>query len=157
MKRSVWGIMLVVTGAASAFITRKILEKNVYKEHQTAEKHFAMIKVFNRWMHNKQEQKEISKFLEERGYHSVAIYGMSFLGECLLDELQGTDINVKYAIDRNAENIHSKIDVKKLTDDLPETDVIVVTAIYFYEEIREELSQLVDCPIISLEDVVYEI
>ena len=46
---------------------------------------------------------------------------------------------------------------KKLTDDLPETDVIVVTAIYFYEEIREELSQLVDCPIISLEDVVYEI
>ncbi len=35
-------------------------------------------------------------------------------------------------------------------------DAIVVTAITFYDEIKEELSRKIDCPIISLEDILYE-
>ena len=44
-----------------------------------------------------------------------------------------------------------------IDDDLEEVDAVVVTAITFFDEIEEKLSQKIDCPIISLEDILYEI
>lgn len=148
---------LMIVGILSVLVTKTVMEKKVNKEHQMSEKHLTIVKVFNRWMRNKQEKKEIVKYLEQQGYQSIAIYGMSFLGERLLDELKGSGIIVKYAIDRNAENIRSKVKVKNLADELPEVDAIIVTAVYFFEEIKETISQKVNCPIISLEDIVYEV
>ena len=40
---------------------------------------------------------------------------------------------------------------------LAEADAVIVTAIYNFDEIEEKLSDLIDCPIISLEDIIYEI
>lgn len=148
---------LMIVGILSVLVTKTVMERKVNKEHQMSEKHLTIVKVFNRWMRNKQEKKEIVKYLEQRGYQSIAIYGMSFLGERLLDEMKGSGIIVKYAIDRNAENIRSKVKVNNLADELPEVDAIIVTAVYFFEEIKETISQKVNCPIISLEDIVYEV
>ena len=36
-------------------------------------------------------------------------------------------------------------------------DIIVVTAITFFSDIEEELCDMVDCPIISMEDIIYEL
>ena len=36
-------------------------------------------------------------------------------------------------------------------------DAVVVTAITFFEEVEEMLRQKVDCPIISLEDILYDV
>jgi hypothetical protein len=36
-------------------------------------------------------------------------------------------------------------------------DAIVVTAITFFDEIEEKLSEKIDCPIISLDDILYEV
>ena len=80
---------------------------------------------------------------------------MSYLGERLLDELKDTGIVVRYGIDKNAQNIYADVEIKSLDDELPEVDAIVVTAVYFFDEIEEELSKRVEYPIISLEDVVY--
>ena len=54
-------------------------------------------------------------------------------------------------------NLFSVIDIVSPEDDLETVDVIVVTAITFYEEVKEQLSEKLDCPIISLEDILYEI
>ena len=40
---------------------------------------------------------------------------------------------------------------------LEEVDVIIVTAIHYYDEIEREMSEYVDCPIVSLEDVIYDL
>ena len=64
---------------------------------------------------------------------------------------------VKYIIDKNADCIYSDVDVITPDDDLEQVDVIVVTAIYYFDEIEEMLSQKVDYPIISLEDILYEV
>ena len=40
---------------------------------------------------------------------------------------------------------------------LETVDAVVVTAITFFDEIEERLSEKVDCPIISLEDILYEV
>lgn len=64
---------------------------------------------------------------------------------------------MEYGIDKNADSIYADIDVLTVEDDLESVDVVVVTAITFFDEIEEKLSEKMDCPIISLEDILYEI
>ena len=44
-----------------------------------------------------------------------------------------------------------------MEDDLKPVDAVVVTAITFFNEIEEQLSQKMKCPIISLEEILYEV
>ena len=90
-------------------------------------------------------------------FRSVAIYGMKELGERLYDELENSGIEVCYIIDKNADSIYADVDVITPDDDLKPVDVIVVTAIYYFDEIEEMLSEKVDYPVISLEDILYEV
>ena len=82
---------------------------------------------------------------------------MSYAGETLVDELKETEVQIAYAIDKNANSIYSDINVITMDDNLEDVDAIVVTAITFFDEIEEQLQSKVSCPIISLEDILYEI
>lgn len=111
----------------------------------------------NQWVKVKQEGKNLADYFVSNGYHRIAVYGMSYAGETLLDELKDTSITVEYGIDKNADSIYADVDIFSMDDDLDEVDAIVVTAITFFDEIKEKLSDKVECPIISLEDVLYEV
>ena len=82
---------------------------------------------------------------------------MSYAGETLVDELRGSTVTVVYGIDKNAVSLYSDVDIVSMEDDLEIVDAIVVTAITFFDEIEEQLSEKIDCPIISLEDILYEV
>ena len=97
------------------------------------------------------------EYFKKNEYKTVAVYGMKELGERLCDELKGTDITVSYAIDKNADQLYADIDIVTPDDELAPVDVIVVTAITFFDEIEEMMSEKVDCPVISLEDIPYEV
>jgi len=109
------------------------------------------------WLRIKQEGKSLPAFFEQNGYKTVAIYGMKELGERLYDELKNSEIEVKYVIDKNVDSIYADADVVTPEETLENVDVIVVTAIHYFDEIEETLSAKVNCPIISIEDVIYEI
>ena len=49
------------------------------------------------------------------------------------------------------------VQIKTPDSELPMVDVIIVTAITFFEEIEEALYSKIDCPILSMEDILYEI
>lgn len=74
-----------------------------------------------------------------------------------VDEFKGTDITIVYGIDKNADSIYADVDVVSMEDVLDEVDAVVVAAITFFDEIEEKLSEKVDCPILSLENILYEI
>ena len=82
---------------------------------------------------------------------------MSYAGETLIDELKDTEVEVEYGIDQNAERLYADIDIVTMDDELKDVDAIVVTSITFYDEIEERLSHKVNCPIISLDDILYEV
>lgn len=113
--------------------------------------------MMSQWVKVKQEGKNLSSYLEKNGYKKIAVYGMSYAGEALINELENSDIAVAYGIDRNAGSLYADVDIVSIDDDLEEVDAVVVTAITFFDEIEEKLSQKIDCPIISLEDILYEI
>lgn len=147
----------VAGGAIGAGAVGKISGEATAKAQNMSAKHLALFKMMNQWVKVKQQGKNLSSYFEENGYVKIAIYGMSYAGETLIDELRGTSVQVVYGIDQRADKLYAEVDIVTLEDTLEEVDAIVVTAITFFDEIEEELKNKMDCPIISLEDVLYEV
>lgn len=147
----------VVSAIAGAGAVGKVMigEKNKAKE--MSDKHLALFLMMNQWVKVKQEGKKLEEYFIKNEYWKIAIYGMSYAGETLVDELRGTEVKVVYGIDKNADTIYSDIDILSMEDDLAKVDAVVVTAITFFDEIEENLSEKLDCPILSLEHILYEI
>lgn len=158
MKKWMLSLLSAVMGVvAGAGITSRLTEKTIKKNSDMSDKHLALFLMMNEWVKVKQEGKNLAEYFVEKGYKRIAIYGMSYAGETLLDELNDTDIEVVYAIDKNAKSIYLDIDTVTIESDLQEVDVVVVTAITFFDDIEEKLKEKLECPIVSLEDILYEI
>lgn len=158
MNKGIVSILSAIAGAgAGATAVGKVMGDKVNSWKQLSDKHLALFQMMNQWVKVKQEGKNLSQYFEANNYKNIAVYGMSYAGETLVDELENTNITVKYGIDKKAENIYSEIPVVTMDDELEEVDAVVVTAITFFDEIAEKLEKKVDCPIISLEDILYEV
>lgn len=151
-------VLGAVTGAAvGAVAVGKAASETTSKTKQMSDKHLALYLMMNRWVEVKQEGKSLVDYFKKNNYKTIAIYGMNYVGERLLNELKGGEVIVKYGIDQRADEIYTDIDLVTMNDELLEVDAIVVTPIFFFDEIQDELSNKIDCPIISLEDILYEV
>lgn len=158
MKKLFLLISSILTGMlAGAGIVKKIDGKLIEEAKDMSDKHLSLFLMMNEWVKIKQNGKNLLDYFVRNNYNRIAIYGMSYVGETLLKELSGSEVEVVYGIDKNAEIIDQEFKVITMENPLEEGDVIVVTAITFYDEIEEKLSKKIDCPIISLEDILYEI
>lgn len=158
MKKGVISVLSALAGAAIGAGAVNIVSGNKEQAiYLHSEKHLALFIMMNQWVRVKQDGKNLESFFEKNGYKKIAIYGMSYAGETLLNELKDSGITVAYGIDKNANAIYTDVNIVSMEDDLEEVDAIVVTAITFFDEIEEKLSEKVNCPIISLEDILYEI
>lgn len=162
MKKGFGGIVSTLAGMAAGAVAGGVAAKTASSKtiKNLADGHVKVHELymaFDQWLRIRQEGKTLVEYFEKQGYKTVAIYGLKELGERLYDELQGSGITVKYVIDKNADSIYADVDVVTPDDELEPVDVIVVTAIYYFDEIEEMLSAKVDYPIVSLEDILYEV
>lgn len=128
----------------------------IKKWNENSDKYLTSTRLFDKWFEKKQKGKQIVWYFKEKNICSIAIYGMSYLGQRLNEELKNSSVNVKYVIDKNAKEIFSDVKLITPTDDMELVDAIVVTATYYYDEIRSFLVNKVQYKIISLEDIINE-
>ncbi|MCI9592691.1 MAG: hypothetical protein HFG51_00890 [Lachnospiraceae bacterium] len=158
MKKVILSLLSAAMGAVAGIgITNNFMGKTIKQNSAMSNKHLNLFLMMNEWVKVKQEGKNLAEYFARKGYKKIAIYGMSYAGETLLDELSETDIEVVYGIDKNAKSIYLNVNVVTMEENLEEVDAVVVTAITYYDEIEKELSKKLKCPIVSLEDVLYEI
>lgn len=162
MKKRAGGVFSALAGmavgaAAGGVAAGKVSSKKINELMEGHKKVHELYMAFDQWLRIRQEGKTLAEYFEKNNYKTAAIYGMKELGERLYDELKDSDITVSYIIDKNADSIYADVDVVTPDDELGAVDVIVVTAIYYFDEIEENLSGKIDCPIVSLEDILYEI
>lgn len=143
--------------AAGAGAVGRTMGKAAAKAEKMSEKHLALYLMMNQWVKVKQEGKNLSEYFERNGYRRIAVYGMSYAGETLVEELEGTGTEVSYGIDQRAESLYVNLEVVTMEEELKEVDAVVVTAVTYYEEIAEQLGERVSCPVLSLEDILYEV
>lgn len=131
---------------------KSFLNEKINGEAKLNEFYFIMLQ----WLRVHNEGRSLANYFIKNGYRTVAIYGMKELGETLLKELRQGGVEVRYAIDRDADKLFVNIDIRKPEGHLDSVDVVVVTAVHYYEEIRKDLSSKMSADIVSLEDVVWE-
>ncbi len=161
MKKGNFILGIIVGSMAGAVIgfgvSTKIANKLIAKKDIRSDKFVGYFNLLDQWMAIKEDGKPFASFFERNKYFEIAVYGLGKIGNHLLRELKGTDIKVLYAIDSKGEELNSDIEVYTLDDEIPIADVIVVTANFDYDNIKRKLEEKVDIPIISIDDVIYEI
>lgn len=158
MKKGMVSILSLTTGImAGVAIGLYKGEKKRASEKGMSEKLLTLFLMMDQWVSVKQEGKNLSGYFEKNGYKKIAIYGMSYAGIALARELKNTATEVKYGIDKNAGNLSAPIKVLSPESDLDKVDAVVVTAVSYFDQIEEELRRKFGCPILSLEDIVYEV
>ena len=106
------------------------------------------------WIKLKQDGNSIASYLNQNGYNKIAIYGMSYVAELLIRELSKSNIQVVYGLDRKITGSFWGVDIYSTDESLPKVDAVIVTAVTFFDDIEKQLAPKVDCPIISLEDII---
>lgn len=160
MKKGIIALLSLIIGVTVGGIGIGYLqgkqEENTLKK---IDKFKGYYQILNQWLALKHEGKSLESFFEERGYKNVAIYGMGEMGNRLYEELKKTNINVKYAVDKSAFLIYPELESINMekAQELPEVDVIVVTAAFAFDEIEESLKEKTDSPIISLQNIIFQI
>ena len=147
-----FAIGLVVGG----IIVGKFLLKRLDKAQAVSDKHLQLYQMTTEWVKAKQNGKKLSEFLTKLGYKTVAIYGMGITGDRVFEELENTNIEVKYCIDKNAKNIYSVVNVLSPNETLAEVDAVIVTTIAYFDEIEEMLSKKLKGKIVALDDLIYD-
>lgn len=144
----------VVAGSLVSHYSRKQLQTSQWHIKRFQDHYWLL----NHWLELKNEGKSTASYFEEMGYCHIAVYGMAELGNRLMEDLEDSPVQMDYGIDRDISCSIARIDeVYYPEDDLPETDIIVVTPYSMFEEIKELLEKKVKCPVVSLEEVVWSV
>lgn len=132
--------------------TSKTVKNSMEEELRKSQEFYS---VMYKWLKLKNNGYNIESYFKEHGFRSVAIYGMRELGELLYDELQGIeDVRVECCIDRDMEGSYKGTPIVK-PDAKCDADVIVVTAIHYFNDIENDLIKRVNGKVVSIEDVLY--
>jgi FlaA1/EpsC-like NDP-sugar epimerase len=151
---SIAGMTSIVIGIT--WYNRRRLEK----QSKIGKRYQAYYSVTNQWIDNKNKGRKLEQYFKEKNVASIAIYGMGSLGRLLLEDLKGSDIEIKYIIDNNAENIDMeciKVPIIR-SDELAGQQAVqmtVVTPVTEFKSIKEKIQNSTSSKIISLEDVVF--
>lgn len=114
------------------------------------------LSMMNQWLILKQEGKNIDRFIKAHGWREIAVYGMAIYGRHVIRELKESDCRVVYAIDRKKLVEYEGVKILQPVELLPEVDVVINSVIHEHDNIAGELRNVVSCPVVSLETVVFE-
>lgn len=124
------------------------------KEKIALEKNVNYYVLLDFWMQALENKKHVRDFFIMRNYKTIAIYGMAVLGKHLQYQLQDT-LDILYTIDRKIITYNQKqYSMEESIGILPKPDVIVVTPVIEYANIKENISRFICTDIISIEEVI---
>ena len=156
-KKAVSGIIGAIVGTVvGGTVVGKQYEKHYAFVEKNTSKYTELYNVLYQWLRVYQEGKNLSRYFKNHNYRKAVVYGMSEVGYLVVDELEKNGIDVPYCIDKNADNFFAKMKIYRPEDDLPETDVVIVAAVQYYNDIKACLEKKMCCPIVSLADIVWE-
>ncbi|MCI9134009.1 MAG: hypothetical protein HFI31_07470 [Lachnospiraceae bacterium] len=150
-------IVSFVGGALLGGMGICVLKHREEKEtRKDAKKYLDLYRTMSQYVVTKQQHKEVSDYFEENGYERIAVYGMSHMGQRLIDDLKDSKVQVVYGVDQRADRLTYSLPIYRPSEELPQVDAIVVTA-YDFDEIEEELAEKVDFQILNFSDIIFGI
>lgn len=134
-----------------------LMNQKVIEKYNLSEKYRVLFQLMSMWVKIKQEKIFLQEYFYHNGMRNIAIYGFGAVGRLLECELKDSDISVLYIIDKNADNCLAENRVYTPDEELPDVDAVIVTAVTYFEEIEKNMSSKMRCPIVSLEDIMFDL
>lgn len=151
-------MMWLMVGAACVYCARRRKKRDLMAQKKETDKFYDNYQLLSHWMEVKNEGRSLYEYFEIKGYSTIAVYGMGELANRLCEELENTDVSVKYGIDREVAGTISRMDqIFSPDDSLELVDAVIVTPFYAMDSIRDALRKKINCPIVSLEEVVWSL
>lgn len=162
MKKIINYVGIIVISVIVGIITGVVMimrfcEKVMKNESDRANKNGYIFRKACKWLRAEQRRQTIDLKLMERQISEVAIYGKGQMGKCLINELENSNVKIKYLIDKDGNSNEFQYKCYHPEDLLPEVQAIIVTPIYQFAEIAAELKYSGNVQIISLEELIDEL
>ncbi|SFT57638.1 Glycosyltransferase WbsX [Selenomonas sp. GACV-9] len=111
-------------------------------------------KVLDTWMTSMENGESPVDILKKMGYKKIAIYGYGMLGKHLVFQMKEKGMRVDYVIERQKGKETNGIPLFVLDDDLPFVDVIIVSVLYDYANIKNCIKKKLNVEIMSIEELL---
>lgn len=158
MKKIISKVLLLLSGMIIGAVSMgNLMNGKLIEKYILSEKHRILFQLMSIWVKVKQERASLPEYFHHNGMRNIAIYGFGAVGQLLKNELKGSDISATYIIDRNTNSWSAEDKIYTPDDELPDVDAIVVTAVTYFDEIEKMLSPKMKCPIVSLEDILFDL
>lgn len=154
-------VLLIIVGAIVGIVfwinlVDKPASKYAKRSKELSEKHLILYLLMSDWVQIKQKGESLASYFERHNLTNVIVYGNGRVGNALVDELGGTQINVLGIIDKSTSDFSCK-DKSPFDEYEQRIDAIIVTPVFYFDEICGTLKNLIDCPIISIDTVICEL
>ena len=150
----------LIGGVVGAVVISNLNQKMLLEKDRKIDKFKSYYHMVNQWLAIKQNGKRLTDYLETKGYKTIAIYGLGEMGRSLINELEKSKIEIAYGLDKVIGNSFDSIKtylLDEIEDIKEDVDVVIVTAIFAFDEIYNNIVDNFNCPIISLEDIIYDV
>ncbi len=113
--------------------------------------------LLDKWMTLREKNISVYQYFSKKNYKRIAVYGLGPIGRHLCRELEDKDIEISYIIDRNRNLKDENMKIKTPDEELDTVDAVIVTAAFYFDEIKKALDKKLSCPIISMEKIIEEL
>lgn len=158
MKKTIKSIAKILLTISIFKFAKKITTDAINDSECERNRYLCYYYLMKQWVSNNRKNISSADYLRNNHISSIAIYGTGTLGDMLYGELKDTEIKIKYVIDKSRQESYNNIpviDLKHIKEQ-PSVDAIIVTPIFDYSEIIQEIEKY-DKKIvkISLEKLIY--
>ena len=104
------------------------MNRELRKAKNLSDKHLMLFLLMNEWVKIKQTNKSVSGYLLSKGYKYIGIYGMSYVGQRLYDELIYSDVEIIACVDQKGGGTyrnHQIVSNKKMADMIDATSLFI--------------------------------
>ncbi|MCM1217936.1 MAG: hypothetical protein NC548_25890 [Lachnospiraceae bacterium] len=136
------------------YLGGKMLVSMINDYRERMKRNLSNMMLFHDWLAYLYAGGRIERYFVDHGYKKIMIYGNGYIGQRLMQALEGTGIEVVAVMDKaaaEAEEIVIGVDAA-----IPDVDCIIVTPVFFYDAIYDMLREKTDIPIISMQSVIEE-
>lgn len=154
MKKLLFLLAKLLCVASLCYAAMRYLLSYTDRMEQKKSKYMSYYYSCNQWLKNRNNGIKLADYLLHTGIHSIAVYGMGELGARLCEELADSNVEITFIIDQGGGTFEG-IANRTLEDDWEDVDMIIVTAIYDYDDILDRIHMVKpECNVISLEKLL---
>lgn len=147
------GLTILVSFAAGFILGGKVLVNMINDCKRRMKRNLSNMMLFNDWLEFLYLGGKLEQYFYNHGYKKIMIYGNGYIGKRLQQALMQTDIEVIAIMDKavlpGEEGFVIGVD-----SSIPDVDCIVITPIYYYDEIVSLLHKKTKLPIVSMQMII---